>query len=235
MVNHRISADMKECGLSLWERGWEPEEICDTLGFSARSLRRWRRIFEEHGTVNRPPSPLRGRPRIIIRAVLNHIHELLLTDPDMYLDELLLLLAINHGLAISRSALQYNLEKAGLSRKILQRIAAERDNALRAEFHDFIQNGDYFAGDGSEFVFLDETSKDERSYARLQGRSLAGERAVLRDVFVRGDRYSVLAALSLDGYMAVHVVMDAFDSLEFFEFVADEVVCSNLGLNSWWC
>ena len=84
-------------------------------------------------------------------------------------------------------------------------------------------------------MFLDETSKDERSYARLQGRSLAGERAVLRDVFVRGDRYSVLAALTLDGYMSVRVVMDAFDSLEFFEFVADEVVCSNLGLNSPQC
>lgn len=45
---------------------------------------------------------------------------------------------------------------------------------------------------------------------------------------MRGDRYSILAALPLNGYMAVHVVIDAFDTLEFFEFVADEVVCSNL-------
>jgi len=34
MVNHRISADIKECGLSLWERGWEPEQICNTMCFS---------------------------------------------------------------------------------------------------------------------------------------------------------------------------------------------------------
>ena len=184
MVNRRISADMKECGLSLWEHGWEPEEICDTLGFSAWSLYQWRKICEEHGTVNRPPSPLRGRPRLVIRAVLNQIHELLLADPDLYLDELLLLLATNHGLAISRSALQENLKNAGLSQKILQKIAAECDDTLRAEFRDFIQNEEYFFGDGSEFVFLDETSKDERSYAQLRGRSLVGERAILRGVFV---------------------------------------------------
>jgi len=110
---------MKECGLSLWECGWEPAEICDVLGFSTRSLRRWMTIFEEHGAVNRPPSPLRGRPQIIIRVVLNYIQELFRTDPDLYLDELLLLLAANHGIAISRSALQNNLENAGLSRKIL--------------------------------------------------------------------------------------------------------------------
>jgi transposase len=226
-VNCHISADMKECGLALWERGWEPVEICDALGFSASSLYRWRRIFEERGTVNRPPSPLCGRPRILIRAVLNDIHQLLLSDPHLYLDELLLLLAVNHGLMISRSALQENLEKAGLSRKILQKIAIERNDELRADFRDFIENEDHFHGDGSEFVFLDETSKDERSYAQLQGRSLAGERAILKDVFVRGDRYSILAALTLDGYMAVHVEMDAFDSLQFFEFVADEVVCLN--------
>ena len=76
----------------------------------------------------------------------------------MYLDELLLLLATNHGLAISHLVLQENLEKAGLSLKILRKIAAECDDALRAEFRDFIQ---YFFGNGSEFVFLDETSKDE--------------------------------------------------------------------------
>ena len=72
--------------------------------------------------------PLCGQPQLVIRAVLNQIHKLLLTDPDLYLDELLLLLATNHGLAISRSALHENLKNAGLSQKILQKIAAERDD-----------------------------------------------------------------------------------------------------------
>lgn len=85
------------------------------------------------------------------------------------------MLAINPGLAISCSALQNNLEKAGLFHKILQKIAAEQDDTLRAEFHDFIQNENYFSGDSSEFVFLDETSKDEQSYVQLRERSLAGE------------------------------------------------------------
>jgi len=73
MVNRRISNDIKEVGLSLWERGWEVLDICEALYVSRSSLYRWRGIFEEHGAVIRPPSPLKGRTRIITRAVLEAI------------------------------------------------------------------------------------------------------------------------------------------------------------------
>ncbi|TFK63036.1 hypothetical protein BDN72DRAFT_742110, partial [Pluteus cervinus] len=59
---------------------------------------------------------------------------------------------------------------------------------------------------------IDETSKNERSYARTHGRSLQGEPAILKDVFVRGDRYSLVAALTVDGYIAAHAVPGSLDS-----------------------
>jgi hypothetical protein len=64
MVNRRISTDLKECALRLWEFGWEELDIIQGLAVS-RSIYRWRNIFDELGTVNRPPSAIRGRVRII--------------------------------------------------------------------------------------------------------------------------------------------------------------------------
>jgi len=53
---------------------------------------------------------------------------------DTYLDELQWYLAIHFDIPISISALQDNLAKAGLSRKILHKIACECDKVHWAEF-----------------------------------------------------------------------------------------------------
>ncbi|KAG2344655.1 hypothetical protein BDR05DRAFT_881783 [Suillus weaverae] len=66
MVNRRISKDLKECALTLWDHGWEVKDICEVLGVSRASCFRWRNMFEELGTVARPPSPLVGCTRTIM-------------------------------------------------------------------------------------------------------------------------------------------------------------------------
>jgi len=75
--------------------------------------------------------------------------------------------------------------------------------------------GDDFFGDGLPFICIDETSKNECTYARRYGRAFSGERAELKDVFVHGDRYLLVAALSVEGYTAVEVVPGSFDSMDF--------------------
>src|SRR6202453_2632201 len=222
MGNRRISADVKECALRLWDFGWELEDICWALMVSRRSIYRWRLIFEEYGSVKRPPSPLLGPTRILTRALITACQTLYESDSDLYLDEVVTWLAITHDIVISTATLSRNLTEAGLTRKMLHKIAIERDELLRQEWCDSIRTN--FQGDGSEFVCLDETSKNELSYARRYGRSLAGERAHLTDVFVRGDRYSLVAAITKEGYIAAHVVEGSFDSFEFYNFVAEQVV-----------
>jgi transposase len=223
MVNRRISSDLKECALSLWDKGWDLEDITDAIFVSRASLYRWRAIFEEHGSVNKPHSSLHGPARLITRAVLTAVQTLYATESDLYLDELVLWLAIHHNIAISVPALQQNLTKAGLTRKILHKIALERDDVLRQQWRE-MQASDDFVADGSQFVCLDETSKNELTYARRYGRAYSGEYAELKDVFVRGDRYSLVAALTIDGYIAAHAVPGSFDSIDFLEFVQEQVV-----------
>jgi transposase len=88
---------------------------------------RWRNIFAKFHSVTRPSSGLMGRPRIIVRAVITAIKEIYNTEADAYLDELVFWLAIHHDIAISRSTLQENLQDAGLTCKLLHKIAWERD------------------------------------------------------------------------------------------------------------
>ena len=213
---------MKDCALRLWELGWSREDICSTLCVSQASLYRWAAFFEEFGSTTTPPPPIRGRPRIIGMIAMNTIREVYARNSDVYLDELQWHLAIFHDIAISISALQETLERAGLTRKVLRKIAIERDEVRRAEFLHNIRHG--FSGTGDEFVVVDESSKNEHTLTRRYGRAPIGQDATLTAPFVRGDRYSLVAAMSKTGYLAFRVVPGSLDSYEFFDFIVEEVV-----------
>ncbi|KAJ6512594.1 hypothetical protein C8R45DRAFT_812659 [Mycena sanguinolenta] len=196
MVNRRISSDIKERALDLWNSGWTSEDICYIFHVSPRSLYRWRAIFEEFSTVTKPPSHLRGHERLISLAVLNAAKAVFFHDASVMLDELQWYLAIHHDVAISISALQATLVRAGLTRKMLQKIAVERD----------------------------ESSKDERTLARHYGRSPIGLPAEYVHEFVRHDRYTLTTAMSMQGYIATRIVEGSMDAYEFFDFIVEDVI-----------
>ena len=76
-----------------------------------------------------------------------------------------------------------------------------------------------FQGDGSELIFIDEISKDEQTWAHHYGQAMSGTRAHFADVFVRGDQYSLVAAMAVDGYIAVS-----------YPYFSQSQLWSNLGL-----
>ncbi|KAG1791922.1 Homeodomain-like protein, partial [Suillus plorans] len=115
MVNRRISNDLKECALTLWDHGWEVEDICEVLGVSWASCFHWRNMFEELGTVARPPSPLVGRTRIITQALMTAVKDLFAEESDLFLDKICTWLAVEYNITISSSALSRNLKQVGLS------------------------------------------------------------------------------------------------------------------------
>lgn len=93
------------------------------------------------------------------------IHALYEHEPDLYLDKLCTFLAVEHNLIVSKSTLSCNLTQAGLTYKILHKIAIERDKQLRDEWKESLGDQTKFQGDGSKFVCVDETSKNEKVYA----------------------------------------------------------------------
>ncbi|KJA14860.1 hypothetical protein HYPSUDRAFT_121563, partial [Hypholoma sublateritium FD-334 SS-4] len=188
MGYRKISTDLKECCLRLWRAGWSRSDICSAFCVSPASLYRWQAILEEIGSVERPVGPLRGRPRLIGLLAMIAIQDIYSRHPDLFLDELQWFLVIHHDIAISISALQENLEKVGLTRKILHTIASERDEAWRQAFMDSIRQD--FSG----------------------------------TPFIRGQCYSMIAAMSKKGYLAAHIIPGSVDSFAFFDFIVDDII-----------
>ena len=75
-----------------------------------------------------------------------------------------------------------------------------------------------------QLVFLDESAKDERSLSREYGYSLMNTRARKSVVFVRGKRYTILPALSLQGFIAIDIMEGSCTKERFKNFVIDDVV-----------
>jgi transposase len=223
MVYRRISPDMKQRSLQLIDEGWEMEDIANVLGVASKSIKRWTDNYDMHGRVD-PPSVLRGRPRILNSEAISDLHELIRGTPTLFLDEIGEWLALYHDQPISTTALHDNLRELGLTHKILRKAAAERDDQARAEWLIHITSN-YTA---RQMVVLDESSKDGQTILRKYGRALSGEDPFLELSFDRGIRYSILPALTLDGYIAVRVVEGSIDGAEFYDFVVNDMVrCSN--------
>jgi transposase len=224
MVYHKISPDMKQRALQLIDEGWEMQDVADILGVASKSIRRWADNYDTHGRVD-PPSVLHGRPRLLNSEAISDLQELIRETPTLFLDEIGQWLALYHDQPISTTALHDNLRELGLTHKILRKAAAERDDLARAEWlTHFISN--YTA---RQMVVLDESSKDGRTLIRKYGRAISGQDPFLELPFSdRGIRYSILPALTLDGYIAVRVVEGSIDGAEFYDFVVNDVVSMQL-------
>ena len=112
------------------------------------------------------------------------------------------------------------LGDAGMTYKMLHKAAAERDEICCEEFRNWASTN--LVAD--MIITADETSKDDRTIFRHWGRSARGDRALIESNFVWGERYSIVAAISTNGYEAIRVVHGSVDSAEFFDFIVEDVV-----------
>ena len=76
----------------------------------------------------------------------------------------------------------------------------------------------------NQLIFLDESAKDERSLSRLYGYSPRNTPAQKKVIFIRGKRYTILPAFTLDRFVAVDVFKGSCDKKRFVDFVLDQVV-----------
>ncbi|KAG5221186.1 DDE family endonuclease [Salix suchowensis] len=123
-----------------------------------------------------------------------------------------------HG-TITRPPMRLELRgaKRRLSTDDLQitKAAAERNQLKRAAY--LYEYGIHFTPE--QTVFVDESSFDRRTASRNSAWALSGQRAHRNVFFVRGKRYSMLPALSLNGIIHVKIVEGSFTTRLFREFI----------------
>jgi len=136
------------------------------------------------------------------------------------LDEIGEWLVLYHDQPISTIALHNNLQDLGLTYKQLKRVAAECDDEYWSYWlHNITAN--YTA---NQLVFLDESSKDDCTILHRYSRALSGLDPVDTVSLNWGIRYSILPALTVDGYMAVCIVEGLIEGTEFYDFILIDVV-----------
>jgi transposase len=229
MPYRKISRDLKLAAMRMHEHGiLSVAQITDCLQISRRTFYRVLELWHTTGDVVQHTNGVRGRPRILHFDDIDYLNRIIKHRPDWFLDELLSLLETNRFISAHFSTIHQELVRAGVSTKKLKKIAAERNENLRA---DYIRHIAQYSPE--QLGFLDELSKDERTLGRSRGRSRKGTRAVKKGVFVRGRRFSATGLLTIDGMISNTVVEGSMTRDLFLEYLEFTVVCYCLGL--WVC
>ncbi|KAG1854929.1 hypothetical protein DFJ58DRAFT_660137, partial [Suillus subalutaceus] len=71
---------------------------------------------------------------------------------------------------------------------------------------------------------IDETSKDERTQIQRYGRAKRSRYASMKGAFVRGRHFTVVAALTIDGIIAGHVLEGSLHRNGYLHFLEHSVV-----------
>lgn len=195
------------------------ERIATCLNLSTRSVQRVLAHFQTYGTI---PNPCDGtvEKMSVGKCHLRDVDvEFLLgtvpNSPDPYLDEFQEMLEASCGIHVSRDNLWRTLSRAGFTMKKITRVSVERAAVKRTEY--LARIGVYRA---EQLVFVDESSLDRRVSYCGRAWSIRGAKAQRKAFFVRGRRYSVLPALSLqEGILHCDVVEGSFCDESFAQFI----------------
>ncbi|RXW12687.1 hypothetical protein EST38_g13170 [Candolleomyces aberdarensis] len=189
-------------------------QIAEITGISRRTVNRVLGLYRTTGSVVRVPLQP-GRPRVLNSLHVAYLESLIERTPDLYLSELQEQLEDAYGISVSEYTITTSLKRAGFSRKKMTRPALERNEELRAQYQAFV--GENYTPE--QLVFVDESACNRNTTKRAYGWSPDGTRARRRDYFVRGQRYSILPALSLDGILHLDIISRSYTAQLFNEFI----------------
>ena len=195
--------------------------ICDLLSVKKTMVYMTLWNYHSHGQAINPNARHTGRPRSLSVVDLTFIRTFLVHDHTLYLDELQQALETRRGIHVSIPTLARTLRRLHYSLKTVSVKALERNDLKCAAFMNRI---------GAEVpnmdmvIFLDESAKDDRTLGRKMGWSRIGTRCVQRQCFVRGQRYSILPALTLDGIIAYDIIEGPVTAERFIKFLREMVV-----------
>ncbi|KAJ2911978.1 hypothetical protein MD484_g8431, partial [Candolleomyces efflorescens] len=170
----------------------KPSAIEKATSVSKRTVNRILKLARETGDVVRSPLQ-QGRPRVLNALHVAFLEGLIERTPDMYYSE------IRDELQASR----FHPEKA-----------IERNEELRLRYQALI--AEYLP---EQLVFVDESACNRNTTKRNYAWAPSGTRARRRDYFVRGQRYSILPALSLDGILHLDIINRSYTVELFNEFI----------------
>jgi transposase len=193
------------------------EEIAVLAGCCERTVYN---ILARHAETGIPDLLPRGRrPRVLNADDFVFIIHLLRLNPALFLDEVQDQLLVERDVDISLSSISRTLSRLGYSHKRLSKEAAECNELLRTTWQ-----AAYGHLPMDAMVWLDESGVDDRDFHRLFGYAPEGLAAVRRKLFARGERTTMLPALTTDGIIAMHLFEGGVTTEHFIYFLQRQLV-----------
>lgn len=124
---------------------------------------------------------------------------------------------------VSQSTVSRALAQLDITRKTMQRTAAQRSVELRNHWLARLTGWK-----AEQLVFVDESAANEKTADRKYGWSAVRHRATEQQYLKRSARWSILPAYSLDGYIAYTIRHGSIKGPLFNDFIRDQVrpLCS---------
>ena len=141
-------------------------------------------------------------------------------EPTAYIDEMQQFIYDEYNeLEVSIRSIRRVLEREKWSRKVVQARAAARSTPLRLAWQ-----GTQKVYDADQLVFLDESGANERTGDRKYGWSPIGLVCAQSRPLKRSERWSILPALMIDGYLDWIIFQGTTTADLFVEFVEERVL-----------
>lgn len=186
------------------------------------TMARHRKAWLEHGSRLPPKKEgyKQGRPLKLPVDVLVAINDIIDRDALVTTEELHDDL-VDAGFPSYNSALLSRTRKRlGITRRDGSQFAHAQRDDLRADYRR--RMGQYHP---RQLVFIDESSFDYRICNRRKAWGHRGDRTWVRTFFSRGQRFSLLAACSLDIPMFAAIIDgENMDGLDFYRWVKDALI-----------
>lgn len=215
-----LSTEMRNSIVTWHDDLLKPASECAALAkCSIRTVYEVLRIHREFGGVHNPFATARGGSRLMNTGDINYLGSVLEANPTLYLDELQDRLLQYRNIDVSIATVWRAVRSLALSHKQISTAALERNELLRAVW--LAENGDIPA---SYIVWLDEASVDDRTNLRSSGWAAVGRACVRRATFLRGQRFSVLPALTSTGIVALDIFEGAVTKEKFINFLEKDLV-----------
>ena len=177
-------------------------------------MRRVIHTFLNTGDVAKRQYPAERSFRKITEPVKLFVLYLILQKPGIFLREIIAEVRMTLGVDISESAICKVLKNTGFTRQKLVLFALQRDDALRKQF-----TADVSLYSKESLIFIDETGTDSKDTVRSYGYSLRGKPLKAQKLLVRGEHVTAIAAMSMEGIIALKLVRGGVDGDAFYDFV----------------
>lgn len=218
----QVSDGVREHILVWHDDGKSPQEIADLAGCSLCTIYYILSYHWDYGTTKNPFARKSGQLQSLDTGDINYLISLIVAWPKIHLDELQEELLVTQGLDISIVTISRALCKWEMTNKSVACAALERNKLLCA-----VWQAEYGDIPAQYCVWLDEASVDDKTNQHKKGWSPVGQACVCREMFIQGQWFSVLPALTSEGIITLDIFKRAVNKECFVQFINEQVVCTH--------